>query len=724
VSAAQSAAEYAAFTKQVEAVFTQPQSAAAAIASKFIGLGGHVIFFPRGTKACKENGWQQRATNDLASALQWVSEVGQDANVGIVGKKNGLWALDDDAGLLDEYIQKYGPINTYTTQTVSGGKHFIFRQNAASWAMGNVSIKDENKAELVSMRIDNRYVVAAGSWAYPHNDTSKPLTQYTAMDPKAPITEAPESLLQFIKDKNAEWKGKASTKSAAAPNGETTVAEGGRNNYLASKAGTMRNAGVSRDSILVELLRINDRDCVPPLGESEVTSIADSYGRYPEGAGRRLTTGSQQPGSPATVQQAIEKPEAFRYKRIGYPKFPSWVLNGTSIYEGFVKPYCAVNERVDYFMWAPTAALMLNYLGNKVSASMKSWKPSLYMILIGNPTHAHKSSSIKDGMTFLEFASALTHYGKEIKNAEGRSIVWEAGSPEGLGTDMQKIDCKNAVLFYDEFSGLVSKAGIEKSSFKSALLKMYESALFSNSVKTKRDQFSHAPHSYTMSLITSDTMEEFPAHWSTFANESQGMDKRFSIFLQPEVMPVRKLAARVSFQEGALVTRKRMDKAVTKGEYKFEDQTQFEAMLGKYDGRVQLRAEKWALYFAIDLGLDVIDEDCVERGIAVAEYEHGVMQYLMLMEASSKLAVIQQNIIRALMSSSSGTLPLHGKRGLNVAIKAHKYDTIELNKAMFGLANNGHIEVKGAGTAASPKVVHLIRGFDIHDASDEESSGE
>jgi hypothetical protein len=268
----------------------QPQPMAAAIGKKFIDAGGHVIFFPRGTKACKTPGWEQKATNDLSAAMQWVGEVGPDANVGIVGKQSGLWALDDDAGLLDEYIQTHGPINTYTTQTVSGGKHFIFRQNAASWAMGNVSIKDENKAELVSARIDNRYVVAAGSWAYPHNDTSKPLTQYTAVDPKAPILEAPETLLRFIKDKEVEWKAKTSVgKSASAqPNGPSTVVEGGRNNYLASCAGTLRAAGAGRDAILVDLLRRNERDCEPPLGEAEVTSIADSYGKYPEGTGRRL----------------------------------------------------------------------------------------------------------------------------------------------------------------------------------------------------------------------------------------------------------------------------------------------------------------------------------------------------------------------------------------------------------------------------------------------------
>jgi len=42
---------------------------AEAIARKFVGLGGHIIFFPRGTKRCAVNGWQNLATNDLNNAL-------------------------------------------------------------------------------------------------------------------------------------------------------------------------------------------------------------------------------------------------------------------------------------------------------------------------------------------------------------------------------------------------------------------------------------------------------------------------------------------------------------------------------------------------------------------------------------------------------------------------------------------------------------------------------
>src|SRR6266404_2295989 len=97
----------------------QPPPKAAAIAKKFVEAGGYVIFFPRGTKACKTSNWQEIATNDLETALRLAAE-DEYQNVGLVGKQDGLWGLDDDAGLLAEYIQKFCELTTYGTNTVSG----------------------------------------------------------------------------------------------------------------------------------------------------------------------------------------------------------------------------------------------------------------------------------------------------------------------------------------------------------------------------------------------------------------------------------------------------------------------------------------------------------------------------------------------------------------------------------------------------------------------------
>jgi Primase C terminal 1 (PriCT-1)/Bifunctional DNA primase/polymerase, N-terminal len=378
-------------------VNTHPPQAEA-IARKFTSLGGHLNFFPRGTKACKENGWQERATNDFGEALKWIAEVGPDANVGLVGKENGLWALDDDSALLDEFIQTHGPINTYTTQTVSGGKHYIFRQNAASWTMGNISIKDENGAELVSARINDRYVVLAGSWAYPHNDQTQPLTQYKAVDSKASIVEAPESLLRFIKNKDAEWKAKiAAAKSSKQTTAtKTQVHEGGRNNYLAGKAGTMRNAGVSRDSIFTELLRINERDCVPPLNEAEVTSIADSYGKYSEGTGRQIIV-----SQPNTEAGDDEPEENFTDAQDPFPECPIFPGALTELARALFP-----SLPLEFKQWGIISRWGLMRSGIDTFGMEKHIQPRFYSVLV-SPPNIGKTACINETRTAMEVVQRI-----------------------------------------------------------------------------------------------------------------------------------------------------------------------------------------------------------------------------------------------------------------------------------------------------------------------------
>lgn len=279
-------------TQPIQPTPAPPQPMAEAIARKFIGMGAHVIFFPRGTKRCTVNGWEQLATNNLETALTWAAQDPYQ-NVGLVGKQDGVWGLDDDAGLVAEYEKIHGSITTYTTKTVSGGRHLIFKQDAASWAMGNISIKDEKNRELLSARINNRYVVAAGSWAYPNDDESQPLTRYAAINPAASFEVAPKSLLDFIQSKAADWnaqKPKSSTDGAAQVH---EVLEGGRNNYLTSRAGALRQGGAAYDAILMELHRYNERDCKPPLPDQEVETIAFSISKKPEGPPMLIMSGQQ-----------------------------------------------------------------------------------------------------------------------------------------------------------------------------------------------------------------------------------------------------------------------------------------------------------------------------------------------------------------------------------------------------------------------------------------------
>ena len=65
-----------------------------------------------------------------------------------------------------------------------------------------------------------------------------------------------------------------------APAIEGDIIEGGRNNAMASLAGSMRRRGMSEEGIFQALKTENTTRCKPPLDEEEIRTIARSYARY------------------------------------------------------------------------------------------------------------------------------------------------------------------------------------------------------------------------------------------------------------------------------------------------------------------------------------------------------------------------------------------------------------------------------------------------------------
>jgi hypothetical protein len=394
------------------------------------------------------------------------------------------------------------------------------------------------------------------------------------------------------------------------------------------------------------------------------------------------------------IRRAQEK-AAPKFKKAEYPTFPQWVMQGTSIYEGFVKPVCDVNCRIDYFMWAPAAAMMLNFLGNKITVAMKGWKPSLFIVLIGEKGRAIKSASVGDAMKYFEYLGVLSYYSKGITNANGKTLVFQAGSTEGLGTDMQRTNCKNAVLLYDEFKVLAAKTSIQGSSMGGHLLTLYEGGNFSNNVKTKKDAFDVSPGTYCASLIACNTPKDFANLWSQFSTGSEGMEDRFCFFLQPETLPELNVAQFVNHVEAAQRTRQLIDNAVNQKTYEIPDQAPLQRIIKLYGNRAEIRAEKWALYFAIDLGRTTIDADCVARGIAMAEYEHAVKKYLAPRDAESKLAGWQQQAVTILANQPNGRMKKFGRRGFFATMDKMRFDTATWWRLYNGLIQDGAIKEDG-----------------------------
>jgi len=647
------------------------------------------------SKAAFDKEWPSMATTDLAR-LSELSKEFPNSNAASVaqGKIGGIWIWEvDSPDVIPRMERETGhalPL-TFKVRSRPGRGHVYFRHTPASIEMGNLA-QTYVIGQDWSVRANNMYAVSPGSI---HPNTGQP---YTGLNWGTPIVEAPEWLVSWL---NSQKIQKKNFPVVDAPRNERgKVAHGGIHSFMLTQAGRLRNAGCTQKEIEDILLDRVHKNCEPPIDDAKVIQMAKSICIYPPGEDKSIAF-TQQP-EPIVPAEPEETPT---FETIEYPVFPRHVMFGTSIYEGFVKPYCDVNSRVDYFMWMPTAVMMMNYLGTKVSVPYTSWKPSFYIVLIGQKGRANKSSSIKDGMKYLENASVLSMYSKNIKNADGKSLVWEAGSPEGLGTDMMRTNCKNAVLFYDELSALVSKSSIEGSGMNSALLKMYESNNFANSVKTKKDAFNVDPGTYCASLITATTDRKFAELWSRLAGEDTGLNDRFTWVLQPKKLPDLKLEQVVNSMEAALATRKIIDRAVNKGKFEFFDRTPLQRILEVYGNRPAIRAEKWALYFAIDMGLDEIDEDCVARGIELVKYEEAVKDYLLTFEALNSESAIQQGVVR-LLKKNNGKME---KRDVERALNANKYGLTIWNKAYFALVNNGYIVEEGKGVKGDPRTVRMTR---------------
>jgi hypothetical protein len=671
-----------------------------AIAEPLAKMGVPMTPVRPGTKRAFLPDFPTTATTDLKTIEEWDAAY-PDCNAACVARaeEGGVWFFEvDSADVIPRLERQTGQTmpETFRVRSRPGRGHYYFRHTPASIALGNIS-QTYVMGQDWSVRTNREYVVGPGSI---HPDTKLP---YTALNWNTPIAKAPDWLINWFISQKTQKQNTAAPVAEAPRNESGLVPHGAIHGYMLSEAGRLRNLGLGEESIRTALRELVEKNCQPPIDWDKVDTMARSICNFPAGENKGIVL-NQAPEPPPSA----EPEEELSFEAVSYPVFPHWVMEGTSIYEGFAKPYCKENSRIDYFMWMPTAAMMMNYLGTKVTVPFSSWKPSFYIVLIGRRGQTNKSSSMKDGMRYLNFAGILSHYSKSLKNADGRSIVWEAGSAEGLGTDMMRINCKNAILFYDELSALVSKARIEGSSLYSALLKMYDSNNFGNSVKTKKDAFEVEEGTYCGSLITATTDKKFMELWSQLAGEDTGLNDRFTWVLEPKELPTKRLEHVVNFNEAALITRKFIDRAVEKKVFQFFDKTPLMKTLEMYDNRAAARAEKWALYFAIDLGLQEIDEDCLERGIEMVKYEYAVKDYLEVFEAKNDESAIQQGVLRTLKKNGL----VMKKRDIERALNSNKYGLSVWNKAYFALVNSGYIVEEGRGVKDSPRVVRMLRNMD------------
>jgi Primase C terminal 1 (PriCT-1)/Bifunctional DNA primase/polymerase, N-terminal len=661
--------------------------------------------------------WPKKASTDFIQIDQWYAE--HKCNFGSVA--NGkFFVLEVDSQ--DVRKRHFEDTKTDFTKTLS----IVSRQGGHRWyvtttemaALGNVT-QAFVKGEDFSVRVFDQQCVSPGSI---HPETFK---QYAVSRNTAPVAITADEVSWFRAQKTQ-------AKTKIQDDGKSEIHKHARNDTLASIAGRLRASGLDYEQMRAALSDINQKRCVPPLPEIEIDSIAGSYAKYKAGAPEKdvVIIGDKiiVPGAPIevsatnlldpkaaaeAVEIAIRKERAaneeltasLNLEAFRHPKFPRWVMTGTSVYEGLVKPFCEANTRYEEYMFMPAMVLLLNYVANKVRVEHKQLIPSIFMVSIGKAGQVIKSGCVESAIEYFTNAGMIDHANTVMDNANGKALVWTIGSPEGLGPEMARLKCKNAILFYDELASLTSKASIEGSNLRNALLTTYESGKWQNLIKSKKDSFSFDPKTYCVSLIACCTEKSFIDEWMKLVGKSSGLDTRVFFLYQPEVLKPMIPYTYVNTAPAAIKTRQLVDKAVQQGVFSILNSRPLQEQMEALGNRGVTRAEKFALFFAIDLGLDEIDEECIERGLALANYEKEVKRFLAMGEAETKEGALQQKIIRALRKNA-GIMTL---RDLKNNCNAGRYGTTEWGRAYEGLKRDGQIKQEGAGSASDPYMVRLIR---------------
>jgi putative DNA primase/helicase len=188
-----------------------------------------------------------------------------DAGIALV--TDDLLVLDFDAkngGLKSKAAieAKYGSLlRTRTHRTGGGGEHWIYRNPNGASVRNAVSFAGYPGVDL---RANGGYIVVPPS----QHESGK---RYETID-NSEIAPAPDWLMDLATTKRKRLR-QTSSKGELIPEGE-------RNSRLTSIAGSMRRNGMSQESIEAALHDVNQRQCSPPLPDSEISRIAKSVTRY------------------------------------------------------------------------------------------------------------------------------------------------------------------------------------------------------------------------------------------------------------------------------------------------------------------------------------------------------------------------------------------------------------------------------------------------------------
>jgi hypothetical protein len=357
---------------------------------------------------------------------------------------------------------------------------------------------------------------------------------------------------------------------------------------------------------------------------------------------------------------------------------------------------------------------LLNYIMIRVRVERRTQTSGILLLNIGERGKALKSASCDLAFEYMFKIGLGKKFHRNLKpeDLQERSLIVTAGSPEGFLGKLAKLECLHGILYYDELSKLVSKANIESSSMVPDLCTMLESGEFS-SITLKNSPVLNAGE-YCISVIANTPSKSFLHVWAQLhGNESTGLEDRSFFLLEPQVKKPQTSRIDVPFTSAGLSkTRSRVDAALEQRTLSAGSWQLFDDVIGRLTIRAEVRAEIFALGFAVDLGRSEVDDDCKRRGIALAEYDLATKHYLRPIEADTPQGATQQEILRTL-EHAGGQMPY---RQLCQEMNYMRIGTTLWDKAFLGLTQGLHprmrIEKGLPGCNGKPAMVYLLGGVE------------
>jgi hypothetical protein len=561
------------------------------------------------------------------------------------GKLDGVWFLEiDHPDVIKRIKEETGKDipDTFRVRSRPGRGHFYWYQTPASLAMGNISQTYVKHGDW-SVRVSNQYVVAPGSI---HPDSKLP---YTSLR-EEPIIPAPDWLIEWLlSQKTSGGVEKIVDTTAVIPkDARGLIPHGYIHGWMLNQAGKLRNMGLGAEEIEPALLKLVRENCAPPINEEKVKQMAHSVcTSFPPGQNTDLILSQTESPKPPVLTLEIDTSDT-----AARPVFPIWALDGTSIQTGLVGPAVAASSKHAEFIAMPAIQTMMNYMSGRVKVRGNG-NHNIFVGLVSPYGQFFKSSSCVLAHDYFKYMGILSKYGKDLKMAEDKTIMMQAGSPEGFGLSMSKINGSHAVLFNDELGKFVSKAFVESSAFSSDLLSWYEAGDFGNNTTGSggKNNFNFQSGSYTFSWLWATTDRGFNRHWPKLAGISSGLEDRMFFVVSPEKPKPTVPHIDPDFLEPSKCTRMLIDKALKQGVYEFENFEAYKERVAGMDPRSMGLIQKLALYFCVDLGADAIDGDHIDRAIALVEYRNQAAKFLAPIEADNHQGRLQKEILRELQQN-------------------------------------------------------------------------